>query len=146
MTPTTNAPRVHLITLGVRDMPVARTYYEAMGWRAAPYSMDQVAFFQSGDQVLGLYLQASLNHDTGLQAPRPGGITLAINTHSPAEVDALYAKALAVGAKSLAEPKTTPWGGYTCYVAAPDGHPWEFSYVAQFLPDETGALILPDSL
>ena len=117
-----------------------------MGWRAAPYSMDQVTFFQSGDQVLGLYLQEALNGDTGLQAPRPGGITLAVNTHSRDEVDALYAKALAVGAKSLAEPKVMPWGGYTCYVADPDGHPWEFSYVAQFIPTETGALILPDSL
>lgn len=144
-TPQTS-PRVHLITLGVRDMSIARAFYEAMGWRAAPYPMQEVTFFQSGDQVLGLYLQSELNSDTGLTAPRPGGVTLAINTPSPEDVDAWFAKAIEAGATVLAKPKTMPWGGYTCYVADPDGHPWEFSYVKQFVPNVDGALVLPDSL
>lgn len=139
-------PRIHLITLGVKDMAVARAFYEAMGWQAAPYPIQEVTFFQSGDQVLGLYVQDALNADTGLTQPRPGGITLAINTQSREEVDALLAKAIKAGASVLAEPKSTPWGGYTGYIADPDGHPWEFSYVAQFVPDENGALVLPESL
>jgi len=138
--------RVHLITLGVRDMAVSRAYYEAMGWVTAPISMDEVTFFQAGNQVLGLYLQDALNHDTGLEAPRPGGISLAVNTQSRDDVDALFQKALASGATPLKRPREMPWGGYTGYVADPDGHPWEFSHVAQLVPDENGALILPDSL
>ncbi|HEY9079197.1 VOC family protein [Magnetovibrio sp.] len=138
--------RVHLITLGVKDMAVSRAYYEAMGWVTSPISMDEVTFFQAGDQVLGLYLQEALDHDTGLNGAKPGGVTLAVNVQSRDEVDAMYAKALEAGATVLTRPREMPWGGYTGYVADPDGHPWEFSHVAQLVPDENGALILPDSL
>lgn len=140
------SPRIHLITLGVKDMTVSRGYYEAMGWKASPISMDEVTFFQAGGQVLGLYLQAALSHDTGLDAAKPGGMTLAVNAHSRTEVDELFAQALSAGATVLKEPREMPWGGYTGYVADPDGHPREFSHVAQLVPDETGALILPDRL
>ena len=138
--------RIHLITLGVKDMAVSRAYYEAMGWETAPISRDEVTFFQAGEQVLGLYLQDALNGDTGLDAPKPGGITLAVNAQSRAEVVALFAQALEAGATILMAPREMPWGGYTGYVADPDGHPWEFSHVAQLVPDKSGALILPDSL
>ena len=137
---------VHLITLGVKDMTVSRAYYEAMGWVASPISMDEVTFFQAGSQVLGLYLQEALDHDTGLQGAKPGGITLAINAHNRDEVDALFAKALEAGATVLNKPVEMPWGGYTGYVADTDGHPWEFSHVAQLVPDKNGALILPETL
>ncbi len=127
-------------------MAVSRAYYEAMGWVTAPISMDQVTFFQSGNQVLGLYLRDALAHDTGLTDAKPGGITLAVNTQDRGEVDALYAKALQAGATTLKAPVETPWGGYTGYVADPDGHPWEFSHVVGLEPDEDGALVLPDHL
>ncbi|MBD3662155.1 MAG: VOC family protein [Arenibacter algicola] len=139
-------PQVHLITLGVRDMSRARAFYETMGWTRSPISMDEVTFYQSGQQVLGLYLMDDLIKDTGLDSPAPGGITLAINTQSRDEVDALLSKAVAAGGTVLKAPKVMPWGGYTAYVADPDGHPWEFSHVAQLVPDANGALVLPDSL
>ena len=138
--------RIHLITLGVKDMAVSRAYYETMGWETAPISMDEVTFFQAGDQVLGLYLHSALDHDTGLSGGKPGGITLGVNTESRAAVDALFAQALAAGATVLTSPHETPWGGYTGYIADPDGHPWEFSHVAQLVPNQDGALVLPDSL
>lgn len=137
------ANKVHLITLGVKDMAVSRAYYEAMGWVAAPMSEDAVTFFQAGEQVLGLYLQDMLDHDTGLSGARPGGVTLAVNTASRDEVDALVAQAVAAGGTQLTEPTVMPWGGYVTYVADPDGHPWEFAYVEQLVPDENGALRLP---
>ena len=138
--------RIHLITLGVKDMVVSRAYYEAMGWKAAPISMDSITFFQAGEQVFGLYLQDGLSHDTGLELPKPGGMSLGVNTQSRGEVDALFAQALDAGATALKAPIETPWGGYTGYVADPDGHPWEFSYVAQLVPDNHGTLTLPSSL
>lgn len=139
-------PRVHFITLGVRDMKASRAFYEAMGWRGQSYGLDDVTFYQSGGQILGLYAQAALSADTGLADPRPGGVTLAINTQSRGEVDALFALALKAGGTALAAPKVMPWSGYTCYVADPDGHAWEFAYVTQFVPDENGNLTLPDKL
>jgi len=134
---------IHLITLGVSDMKASRAYYEALGWVASPMSMDEVTFFQSGGQVLGLYVQDALNHDTGLSDAKPGGISLAVNTRSRDEVDSLYQQALDAGATVLKRPQTMAWGGYTGYVADLDGHPWEFSYVEQLVPDENGLLFLP---
>lgn len=130
--------RIHLITLGVKDMVVSRAYYEAMGWKAAPISMDSITFFQASEQVFGLYLQDGLNHDMGLELPKPGGMSLGGNTQSRGEVDALFAQALDARATALKAPIETPWGGYAGYVADPDGHPWEFSYVAQLVPDNHG--------
>ena len=137
--------RVHLITLGTKDMKTSRAYYEAIGWVASPLSADEITFFQAGQQVLGLYLQDILDHDTGLSDHKPGGITLAMNFRSRAEVDAQMEKAINAGATKLKDPVVMPWGGYVGYVADPDGHPWEFSYVEQLVPDANGALILPES-
>lgn len=146
MADSSSSGRIHLITLGVKDMAVSRAYYAAMGWEMSPISTDQVTFYQAGAQVLGLYPQDALDHDTGLSAAKPGGITLAVNSASRADVDSMFAQALASGATALKAPREMPWGGYTGYVADPDGHPWEFSHVAQLVPDENGALVLPDSL
>ncbi|MBL4747555.1 MAG: VOC family protein [Magnetovibrio sp.] len=134
---------IHFITLGVSDMKASRIYYEALGWVASPMSQDDATFFQSGGQVLGLYRQDSLNQDTGLKDPKPGGLTLGVNLHSRKEVDDLYEQALKAGATVLKRPQATPWGGYVGYVADLDGHPWEFTYVAQLVPDESGVLTLP---
>ncbi len=137
--------RIHLITLGVRDMERSRAFYEAMGWERAPYDLDEVTFYQAGDQVLGLYLQDMLDHDTGLSGAKPGGITLAVNQTSREEVEAMLDKVVQAGGSVLAPPKDMPWG-YVAYAADPDGHPWEFSHVPTLVPDENGALILPDTL
>ena len=40
--------RLSLVTLGVRDLPRARGFYEAMGWRTGAALDDDVAFFQTG--------------------------------------------------------------------------------------------------
>src|SRR5437868_3789460 len=44
--------RISLITLGVRDLPRARDFYEALGWRGAVQPDDEVVFFQAGGMVL----------------------------------------------------------------------------------------------
>lgn len=41
-----------------------------------------------------------------------------------AEVDALYARVAAAGAKTLSAPETTPWGNYRFEVLDPEGHQW----------------------
>jgi len=42
-----------------------------------------------------------------------GGVTLAYNTRSPAEVDAVITEARSAGATIGREPGTTFWGGYS---------------------------------
>ena len=75
--------RVSLITLGVRDLPRARAFYEALGWttRAAPD--DDVVFFQAGGMVVALWGRAQLAEDSGVEdAGGWGGATLAHNVAS----------------------------------------------------------------
>ena len=137
--------RVHLITLGVSDMARSRAFYEALGWERAPYDIDEVTFYQAGDQVLGLYLQEMLDHDTGLSGAKPGGISLAVNQTSREGVEDMLDQVVKAGGSVLAQPKDMPWG-YVAYGADPDGHPWEFSYVPTLVPNEEGALILPETM
>jgi len=37
-----------LVTLGVRDLARARTFYEALGWKSGAAPADDVVFFQAG--------------------------------------------------------------------------------------------------
>jgi catechol 2,3-dioxygenase-like lactoylglutathione lyase family enzyme len=40
--------RVSLVTLGVRDVPASRAFYERLGWKASSVGDGAVAFFQAG--------------------------------------------------------------------------------------------------
>src|SRR5262245_60661510 len=92
-------PRVSLITLGVRDLERSRAFYEALGWRSSSKPEDGVVFFQSGGMVLGLWDREELAKDSGVtDSGGWGGVTLAYNVSSPADVDAFLAKAAGAGA------------------------------------------------
>lgn len=139
-------PRLSLITLGVADLARARRFYEAMGWRPSPASQDGIAFYQANGLALALFPREALAADAGIQDSRPGfsGIALAHNLRSRAEVDLVYAEALAAGARSVKPPQPTEWGGYSGYVADPDGHLWEFAHNPFFPLDDRGDLHLPE--
>ena len=44
--------RLSLVTLGVGDLEIARTFYHNLGWKEGPGSSDEVAFFQLNDMIL----------------------------------------------------------------------------------------------
>ncbi|HEY4778347.1 MAG TPA: hypothetical protein VIH47_01995, partial [Solirubrobacterales bacterium] len=80
--------RVNVITLGVADLERARGFYEALGWRTGAAPGDDVVFFQAGEMVLALWDRARLAEDSCVaDSPGWGGVTLALNLGSPAEVD-----------------------------------------------------------
>ena len=94
-----------VVTLGVHDLARARAFYEALGWstRAAP--ADDVVFFQAGGLVVSLWDREALAADSGVDDTGGwGGITLAHNVRSPAEVDAVVAEAEAAGASVTRRP------------------------------------------
>ncbi|HEX9034271.1 MAG TPA: VOC family protein, partial [Streptosporangiaceae bacterium] len=106
--------RVSLITLGVADLARARQFYTAVGWTAATSPADDVVFFQAGGMVLGLWDRAMLAHDSAVRDSGGwGGVTLAYNVRSPAEVDAAIEEARTAGAIIGREPAPTFWGGYS---------------------------------
>ncbi len=121
--------RISLITLGVRDLPRARTFYEAMGWTGAVQPDDEVVFFQAGGMVLGLWDRRRLLEDARM--PDSGGfgaVSLALNVGSPGEVDAIMVEAERAGATINRPAGPTEWGGYTGLFTDPDGHPWEIAH------------------
>ncbi len=120
--------RLTLVTLGVRDLPRSRAFYEALGWTVGD-ATDDVVFFDAGGVVLGLWDRERLAHDSTVpDSGGWGGVTLAHNVRSPEEVDAAIAAARAAGASIGREPAATFWGGYSGVFLDPDGHPWEVAH------------------
>ena len=139
--------RLTVITLGVADVVRARAFYEAIGWRAyGKEPSPDVAFFQMGSMVLALFGRAALAKDAGVadSAPGFGGVALAWNGASEAEVDAALAEAVAAGARLLKPAQKTFWGGYAGYFADPDGHLWEVAHNPFWELTAEGAITLPD--
>ena len=121
--------RVSLVTLGVRDLARARAFYEALGWTTGAEPGDDVAFFQAGDMVVALWDRSRLAEDSAVEDGGGwGGVTLALNLGSPAEVDAVVEEARAAGATIGREPGETFWGGYSAIFVDPEGHPWEIAH------------------
>lgn len=118
-----------MITLGVRDLARARAFYEAIGWETRAAPADDVVFFQAGEMVLALWNRGRLAEDSCVSDGGGwGGVTLALNVGSPAEVDAATEQARAAGARIGREPGGTFWGGYSSLFIDPEGHPWEIAH------------------
>jgi uncharacterized glyoxalase superfamily protein PhnB len=57
-----------------------------------------------------------------------GGVTLAYNVRSPAEVDPVLVEEEKAGATIARTGAETFWGGYSGVFIDPDGHPWEIAH------------------
>ena len=137
--------RLSLVTLGVSDLGRARRFYEALGWTTRAEPDDDVVFFQAGGMIVALWGRDQLAEDSGVaDGGGWGGITLAYNTRSQDEVDAVVEEARAAGARIAREPAATFWGGYSAVFVDPDGHPWEVAYNPHWQLGEDGSVTLPD--
>ena len=135
--------RVSLTTLGVTDLARARAFYEDLGWTTGAEPGDDVVFFQAGGMILALWERARLAEDSGVaDSGGWGGVTLAYNTRSPAEVDAVIEEARAAGASIVREPGETFWGGYSGAFTDPEGHPWEVAHNPHWTIRDDGSVKL----
>ena len=136
--------RVSLVTLGVADLAHARAFYEALGWVTRAEPGDDVVFFQAGGMIVALWSREKLAGDSGVDDSGGwGGVTLAHNVHSSAEVDSVIDEARRAGARIGREPAETFWGGYSAIFIDPDGHPWEVAHNPHWTLDEDGSIALP---
>ncbi len=120
-----------VVTLGVSDLGRSTAFYEAVGWSRLDASSDTISFFALGQVVLGIFGHGSLADDVGVPAeamPRFRGVSLAINLVDEAAVDRAVAEFVRAGAELVKAPERVFWGGYSGYVADPDGHLWEIAY------------------
>jgi len=135
--------RVSLLTLGVSDLKRARVFYEALGWATGAAPEDDVVFFQAGGAVLALWDRERLAEDSGVtDGGGWGGVTLAHNVRSPAEVDEVMAQAEAAGAAIPRHAGETFWGGYSGVFVDPDGHPWEVAHNPHWTLRDDGSVDL----
>jgi predicted lactoylglutathione lyase len=137
--------RISLITLGVRDVAASRAFYERLGWQAANFGGDEVAFFQAGGLIFALYGDADLANDANVPPGAGGfrGVALAYNVRAKHEVDEVLAEAQRAGATILKPGTDAVWGGYTGYFADPDGHAWEVAWNPGFPIAADGSISLP---
>ena len=56
------------------------------------------------------------------------GVTLAINVDNRILVDEVFTAATASGDRVIAVPVDREWGGYSGYIADPDGQRWEIAW------------------
>jgi uncharacterized protein len=135
--------RLSLVTLGVSDLARARAFYEKLGWRTGARPDDDVVFFQAGGMIVALWDRKLLAEDSGVEdAGGWGGVTLAHNVGSPAEVDEVLGQAEAAGAAIPRAGAETFWGGYSGIFVDPDGHPWEIAHNPSWTLRENGSVSL----
>ncbi|MBW0118314.1 VOC family protein [Pseudonocardia abyssalis] len=137
--------RLSLVTLGVADLARARTFYEALGWRGQ--EVEETVFFQAGGIAIVLWDRARLAADCRLPDERSrgfGGIALAQNVRSDAEVDDVLTAVVGAGGTVTKPAAVNVIGFYSGVFTDPDGHAWEVAHNPGFRLAEDGSLVLPD--
>lgn len=137
--------RISLVTLGVRDLATSRAFYHRLGWTESPPSNDDVAFFQCGGLVFGLWSRESLVDDARVGVAGTGfaNLCLAHNVRSKDAVDATLRQARDAGATLRKPAQDAAWGGYSGYFADPDGFVWEVAWNPGFTIADDGSVKLP---
>lgn len=123
--------RITLITLGVEDLKRSIEFYENMfGWRRSDMSNDNIVFYQLDGMFLALFPRNELAKDATVEAEGNGfrGFTLAYNVWSEKEVDDLINTMRSKHVRIVKDPQKVYWGGYSSYIADPDGNLWEIAY------------------
>ncbi|RYG64361.1 VOC family protein [bacterium] len=127
-------PRLTIITLGVRDLASAITFYRDGLGLPTDTSFGNIAFIDMGAVKLSLYPIEELAKDAELEwkanapaQPFPG-FTLAHNVRTKEEVAPLIATAVAAGATLVKAAQDVFWGGHSGYFRDPDGYLWEIAW------------------
>ncbi len=138
--------RVSVITIGVSDLEgMIRFYTDVLGFEDRGVT-GEVAFFNAGGFVIGLWSEAKLADDAGISNDRSGGFkgfALAYNARSAGEVDEIFNRLQAAGALVSKPPHKTYWGGYSGYFTDPEGNAWEVAFNPFWPMDEAGHVSIP---
>jgi catechol 2,3-dioxygenase-like lactoylglutathione lyase family enzyme len=125
-------PKVSIVTLGVRDFAASLAFYrDGLGFPTHNHTEGEAhVMFRLEGSWLSLYPRDLLAEDATVPDDGHGfsGVTLAHNVGSKDEVDAVFAKAVALGARAVKPPREVFWGGYSSYFADPDGYLWEVAF------------------
>lgn len=133
-----------LLTLGVRDLAVARHFYvDALGWEPAFEVENDVCFIRVGQGLLlGLWSREALSAEAGglYAGSEPAPISLAHMVPDAETVTRVLEDAIAAGATLVSPTTAREWGGVTGYFADPDGYRWEVAFNPSTGPGTTEIL------
>ena len=120
-------PRYDMIGLFVEDMPKMVGFYrDVMGFGIKNLGGDSYVEFDSAGVRFSMYARKELPELLGQTPTYPDGLNgtfeLVVNVHERENVDRLYAKAIAGGAKPVYAPRDEPWKIRSAMVADPDGN------------------------
>lgn len=138
--------RLTIVGLGVEDLAKSNHFYEnILGWKKHPSSNDGISFFKLNGIMFSLYPNDKLAEDAGLAPERSGfkGFSLAYNTRTKEEVDELIHSLKEQGVEIVKPAEEVFWGGYSGYIADPDGFLWEIAYNPFLDMDAAGNAIDP---
>lgn len=141
-------PRIHVITLGVRDLERSLAFYRALGlespgvigteWVGSDTEPGgSAAMFQlSGGLILSLYGLENLRKDSNLPHASTGTGQFSIGhlVGSTEEVDTILDQAVAAGGTLTDRPHDRAWGIYSGYFRDLDGHLWEIIWNPEMEP------------
>lgn len=138
---TTMEQRLTIVGLGVEDLKVSSQFYEEkFGWTKLSSSNENIVFIQLNGILLSLYPREKLAEDAKVDAAGQGfkAFTLAYNTRTKEEVDELFETLESRGVQVVKSPEEVFWGGYSGYIADPDGNLWEIAFNPYLALDEDG--------
>lgn len=136
--------KLNLITLGVDNFERSVKFYEALGWKRSPASVDGLAVFPLGGITLCLHPSEELAKDAQLPNVKSefSGLTLSFNARSEKEVDDVLAEVKRNGATIIKPAQKVYWGGYSGYFKDLDGHVIEVAFNPFWELDENDNLKL----
>ena len=136
--------RLTIIGLGVNDLQESNDFYEKkFGWNKLDSSNDNIAFFKLNGILLSLYPREKLAEDAKVSAEGNGfkGFSLAYNARTKEEVDKTISDLSRKGVRVVKKAENVFWGGYSGYIADPDGNLWEIAFNPYLSLDRDGNVI-----
>jgi catechol 2,3-dioxygenase-like lactoylglutathione lyase family enzyme len=138
------APNFAIVTLGVADLDRSIAFYSAIGWQMRGDRAQGIVWFKTSGTWIGLFPRGDLAEDAAVpladDLPPFRDITLALNLPTEGDVDTAFTTMLAAGATLVKTAHRMDWGGYSGYVADPDGHLWELCFNPMFPIDAEGRI------
>jgi uncharacterized protein len=123
--------RITFMTLGVKDLKASIDFYEnKFGWERSAMSNEDLILYGLNGIHMALYQRDELAKDATVDPAGDGfkGFTISHNVWSEKEVDDLINTLRNNGVQIIKEPQKVFWGGYSSYIADPDGNLWEIAY------------------
>jgi len=120
---------IAMTALAVQDLERSLAFYAAaFDWKPV-FQNEAVAFFQMNGFFFSLATQELLENELEEKLQfGSNSFTIAHIVASEEEVDSIIRHANQNGARLLQEPVKRDWGGYSGYLADPDGHKWEIAW------------------